>query len=124
MRATDLINLMVAARPLLQGAVLPRAMPKLLLVILLSVIAGILGSAIILGLFYAFYSWLLTQEISSMHGLLITIGIAGLALLICLLVLKCKLAQLKKAALPSPDGITKVISAFLDGLSTSAKPRE
>ena len=121
MRLTDVLNLVVAARPMLQGAVVPKIMPKLVIVLLLTVLVGILASAISLGLFYVGYLALIAHAVDPMNALLITIGVAVILLVIGVAILRRSLCKLKSSAVPSTDGISQIIDAFLEGLGTSKR---
>jgi hypothetical protein len=117
MRVSDIADLIAVVRPLIQGAAMPRLVPKLVMLFMLTLVVAIIASALILAVFYAAYLALLAHGFLPMQGLLLTIAAALLFLIAALFLFKRSLRQLNYSAMPSTDTVVRAIGAFMDGFS-------
>lgn len=120
MRPSSLVDMALLAIPLLQGVATRRAAPKLLRVTVLGIVSGLLAVAILMAMFYAGYSILILYQFTPLCALLLMILLAVMILLGCLAAMRATMRDMKRAALPSADGLNRLLDAFLDGLGTSS----
>lgn len=101
-------------------------LPKVIRVIVLSMVAGLLSCILLMGVLYAIYRGAMIYGFTSDGALLVTGLCVALALCAVVSCISCTLAKLRTSPLPRMSRLADVVESFLEGLnkgSATQKPR-
>lgn len=118
-----IMEALLLARPMLEGAATRRIVPKVVKVIAAAFLSSFLAATVLIGGLYVLNATLIDQGWNAMNALYLTFGVAVALLMTSALWLRNSLCELKRSKLPSTNTISAVIDGFIDGVCGKPEPK-
>lgn len=119
------LRLLMAGNALRAASLLPKLASSMVMIVIMSVVTGIVLSALILAGFYTLYTVLMACGLSQSIAALVTMGTMLVLLVICILVLRFSLRKVQRLSHtvaeqgnPLATQVTELVKAFVNGVST------
>lgn len=111
-----ILELLLLAKPMLEGAATRRLVPKIAKVVAASLLCAFLAATVLVASLYVLHCTLIDQGWNAMNALYLTFGVTVAVFLASALWLRHSLCGLKRAKLPNANSISAVVDGFIDGL--------
>ncbi len=112
-----IVELALITRPVWENTVSHRTMPRIVSLLVLSVIAGLLACTLMAGIFYAIYRGGIAYGFTPDGALLVTGACVLAAFVAVLATIRCILCKMRVGSLPRMSRLADITEAFLEGLN-------